>query len=159
MKKKPSPLVFIVEDNEVYAAMIRYTLESSNYRTEVFISGEDCMQNIYKMPDIVILDYNLLIMTGLDVLKEIKSINPDIYVLFLSAQEDLNVGINSLKYGAYDYVIKDHLAFDNLIIALNKIKKMNQMIEESQRTKKNKKIAMALSIGCIALSLLIKIFL
>jgi len=147
MRNYKNPLVFIVEDNEAYAEMICYNVHKRDYSTEVFHSGEDCIRNLYKNPDVIILDYMLGSIDGLEVLKQVKSINPDIQVIFLSGQEDLNVGINSLKYGAYDYVVKDEASFDNVIITLNKISKLNSILREQLKKKKNISRAVTLALG------------
>lgn len=146
MKTTQKPLVFIVEDNEAYAEMIRFQVHKRTYNTIVYHTGEDCIRNLYKIPDIIILDYMLGTMDGLEVLKQVKSINPDIQVIFLSSQEDLNVGINSLKYGAYDYVIKEGASFDSLILALTKIVKLKALLENKTKKKKIRKTLLVFSL-------------
>ena len=121
MKTEKEPLVFIVEDNEAYAEMIRYYVESNGYETRVFHTGGDCLSNMSQKPDILILDFMLGKMNGLEVLKLVKELDQNVKVIFLSAQDDIQVGIDSLKQGAYDYVMKDDFAFGNVIVGLNRI--------------------------------------
>lgn len=154
MKTIQKPLVFIVEDNEAYAEMIRFQVHKRNYNTIVYHTGEDCLRNLYQIPDIIILDYMLGSMDGLEVLKQVKSINPDIQVIFLSSQEDLNVGINSLKYGAYDYVIKEGASFDSLILALTKITRLKSMLETRSKKKKLLKVAFTCAFLLVVLFLI-----
>lgn len=154
MKNYENPLVFIVEDNEVYAEMIQYNVQKRNFETEIYYSGEACIKNLYKNPDIIILDYMLDKINGLDVLKQVKAINPDIHVIFLSGQDDLNVGIDSLKYGAFDYVLKDAVAFDNVIIALNEISKLTAVLKKQTRLQKFKKRAAVIGISATIITFL-----
>lgn len=155
MKNSENPLVFIVEDNVAYAEMIRYNVQAKDCKTEVFHTGEDCIRNLYKNPDIIILDFMLGNIDGLEVLKQVKAINPDIQVIFLSGQDDLNVGINSLKYGAYDYVIKDEASFDNVIITINKISKLNSILKEKTMRVKNRNRAFILALGATLIIMLL----
>ncbi|MFM1744416.1 MAG: hypothetical protein RLZZ630_353, partial [Bacteroidota bacterium] len=67
-------------------------------------------------PSIVFLDYNLdskvrQAMDGIDVLKEIKELDPQIEVVMISGQDKIDVAVNSIKYGAFDYIVKGEGAF------------------------------------------------
>ena len=69
MKSAKSPLIFIVEDNSVYNKLIVNHLRTHKLiRTESYLSGEECLQNINHKPDIIIQDYLLEGINGLDVL-------------------------------------------------------------------------------------------
>ena len=74
------------------------------------------------MPGIVLLDHSLSgQLSGLEVLKKIKSINPDIHVIFISAQEKMNIALQALKFGAFDYIIKDENALEKSVRMLDKV--------------------------------------
>jgi len=134
MKKLPK--IFIVEDNVFYASLLKNEIVKNKLgKVESFSSGESFLENLFKMPDIVLLDYNLESMNGIEVLKNIKSINPNIQVIFLSAQEKMNVAITSLKYGAYDYVEKNDVAFKRINALINRILKFNQIVDEQKQFK------------------------
>jgi DNA-binding response OmpR family regulator len=156
MKSPKKPLVFIVEDNIAYAEMINFYIQESNYDTQVFHSGEQCINNIHQSPDFVILDYMLGNMDGIEVLKQIKAINPDIQVIFLSGQEDINIGINSLKYGAYDYVIKNESAFDRLISTLFKIESLKSIMRKIVWRQKVKKAVLAVASVMVLVTLILQ---
>lgn len=137
MKKLPK--VFIVEDDAFYASLLENEIvKNSIGKVEVYHSGEKFLDNLFKMPDVVLLDHNLGSMKGIDVLKEIKSISPNIQVIFLSAQEKLQVAITSLKYGAYDYVEKNDSTLTRVVSIIKRIAKFNQIIEEKKQQKKMK---------------------
>ncbi len=135
--------IFIVEDNVFYSELVNNKLKEKGYEnTYLFHSGEDCVDNLYKNPSIVILDYDLGNMTGLQVLKEIKGINPNIQVVFLSGQEDISVAVNSLKYGAYDYVEKNNHSIARIPGIVNQINKFNNVLKENEDLRKVKKTFM-----------------
>ncbi|WP_291275865.1 response regulator [Flavobacterium sp.] len=156
MKTYKKPFVFVVEDNEAYAQMIGFQLEQKRFQVEIFNSGEECLQNLFKSPDIIVLDYMLGSMDGIEVLKQVKAINPDIQVIFLSAQDNILIGINSLKYGAYDYVTKDDDAFLNLSLAITKILMLKSIVNTETQKDVFKKAAIAMLFVVTATLLFLK---
>jgi len=157
MKTYKKPFVFVVEDNEAYAQMIGFQLEQKRLQVEIYNSGEECLKNLYKNPDIIVLDYMLGTMDGIDVLKQVKGINPDIQVIFLSAQDDILVGINSLKYGAYDYVTKDDDAFLNVSLALTKVLMLKSVLHTETKRSTLKKTVLAMLFLLAAVSIVFKL--
>jgi len=146
---KELPKIFIVEDDAFYASLLKNEIVKNKVgRVEVFHSGEKFLDNLFKMPDVVLLDHNLGSMRGLEVLKQIKSINPNIQVIFLSAQEKLQVAITSLKYGAYDYVEKNDSTLTRITSLIKRITEFNQIIED-QKKHKMTKTALFLALGLI----------
>lgn len=142
-----TPSIFIVEDDNFYATMVRSHLEENSYRrTKIFNNGNDAIEELYKHPDIVLLDYDLGDMKGIDILRKIKSVNPNIQVIFLSGQEDLEVAVTSLKYGAFDYLEKNGETFARLSRVLDRIEHHRGMIEE----KDTFKIVRNILIGALA---------
>ena len=142
---KDIPKIFIVEDDIFYSGLIKNEIvKNSLGEVESFSSGETFMNNLFKMPDIVLLDHNLGSMKGVDILKKIKSLNPNIQVIILSAQVKMKVAITSLKFGAYDYVEKNDFAFDRIKALIKNITKFNQIVKEQKRLKIAKTIFTAL---------------
>jgi DNA-binding NtrC family response regulator len=132
--------IFIVEDDKFYATLVKDFLAKKNYsNVEVFGSGEACLENMHRSPSVVILDHGLGRTSGLDVLKKIKSINPNIHVIFLSAQEKMGVAINALKYGAYDYLEKNGGNLERLIHLLQRIATYDTMAVENLEYRRFKK--------------------
>ena len=100
--------IFIVEDDLLYAKILGHHLaHNPDYEVEVFTNGKDLVNNLYKNPNVISLDYNLPGMSGLEVLKRIKEHNSELPVIVVSGQQDVSTAIELLKKGAYDYVIKD----------------------------------------------------
>jgi DNA-binding NtrC family response regulator len=142
MKTPAKTKIFIVEDEMVFQEMLTFYLRDKlGYQVEAFTNGEEAILNLYKNPAIVLLDYNLLNQNGLEVLKDIKSINPDIHVLLVSGQKNIPVAVDVLKYGAFDYVVKN----DNVYEAIaEKVKDMLR-ISEAFEVRKRKKVAMVMA--------------
>jgi len=132
--KNDQPLIFIVDDDEGFTVLVKRELIKADYKNiESFSSGRECIDNISKMPDIIFLDYTLEPeMNGLEVLKKIKESNKGIYVIMLTAAEKIELAIDSLRIGAYDYVIKNENAFIKIVNRIKKIIKEKQLFEKSR---------------------------
>ena len=74
-----------------------------------------------KNTDLVILDYFLDGKNGLDVLKELKGINPKTEVVMLSIKSDIDLVIETLKNGAKDYAVKGPSSRSRLTGLINQI--------------------------------------
>lgn len=101
--------LFIVDDNKSMVAALKQFLQNkfgANINITTFYDGESCLEKINEYTDVVILDHYLNGKNGLEVLKEIKEINPKTEVIMLSSNEDIALAIQSFRAGAKDYVIK-----------------------------------------------------
>jgi len=137
MKNSKYPLIFIVEDNTVYNKLILNHLRSHKFlRIESFLSGEDCLKNIHQQPDIIIQDYLLEGMNGLDVLIATKKKYSKTDFIFLSGQDSIEIAINCMKYGAYDYIVKDQYALVKLSDKINKVLVHRELIKSNKRFKR-----------------------
>lgn len=121
MKDRPFT-VFVVEDNEWYNKLLVHNISlNPDYRVEPFFNGKDCLKHLYKLPDVVTLDYRLPDMTGLELLQKIKQENPEIQVILISEQDDIGVVVDLLKLGAYDYIVKSNDIRERLLNTLRNI--------------------------------------
>lgn len=101
--------LFIVDDNKSMVAALKQYLQSKfgeNINITTFYDGESCLEKINQYTDMVILDHFLNGKNGLEVLKEIKEINPKTEVIMLSSNEDIALAIQSFRAGATDYIVK-----------------------------------------------------
>jgi DNA-binding NtrC family response regulator len=92
-----------------------------DFQVHSFQNGKDCLDNLDRGPDVVTLDYRLPDMTGIDVLRRIKNVNPDIQVIMISEQADINVVVDLLKEGAYDYIVKTNDIRERLLNTVQNI--------------------------------------
>jgi DNA-binding NtrC family response regulator len=130
MATKMNQLIYVVEDNQVYNKLITEYLKKQQYtNVKPFFSGEDCVKSIEKgeTPEIIIQDYFLENMNGLDVLRKVKKLNPEPEFVFLTNNESMEVAVNTIKYGAYDYIIKDNITLDKVIDRIGKITQLKSL--------------------------------
>jgi DNA-binding NarL/FixJ family response regulator len=130
--KKISPYpIFLVEDNKVYLKTLKIYLHAHlkfNIRIHTFSNGEECLRNLKLDPAIIVLDYFLNdkiknARSGIEILKKIKMTNPEVKVVILSAQDNIKVATDTMKYGAFDYISKNENAFIRIENAINNIYK------------------------------------
>lgn len=122
MKFNKNYKLFIVDDDPIYSEFITTVLNQAGYKgVSAFETEAKVIDNLYQNPDVIFLDYFLENANGLDVLRKIKATNPDIHVIFLSSQEKIEIAVNSLKYGALDYIIKNDEAKLRIISSMNRI--------------------------------------
>ena len=105
-KLKQQYKIFVVEDNILYAQILKKQLTDDGYYTKLFHNGRDFLASLDEKPDVVTLDYTLPDMTGYDVLKKIQRRMPGTNVIIISAQENITTAIDLMKNGAYDYIMK-----------------------------------------------------
>ena len=114
------PLVYLVDDDPVFLTLIQSDFSNmTKVTTRAFTSGESCLKQMHKNPSMVVLDYELAgddpnVMNGVEVLRRIKETNPETEVIMLSGWDDVTIAVASMKYGAYDYVVKNESALINI---------------------------------------------
>jgi two-component system, NtrC family, response regulator AtoC len=115
--------IFVVEDSEWYNRLLVHTLSlDPGNEVKSFFNGKDFLNSLFESPDIVTLDYRLPDITGLEILKRIKEENPDVQVILISEQEDIDTVVNLLKMGAYDYITKSDDLRDKLMNTVKNIR-------------------------------------
>lgn len=127
MKTAEETLIFLVDDDQIFQIMLsEYLKEKFNYKVEIYGSGEECLNELRKEPDVVLLDYNLFASNGLETLKKIKEINADIQVLSVSGQTNLNTTMEIMQNGAFSYIVKDESTFEVIGV------KIREMLDTAQ---------------------------
>ncbi|WP_395047310.1 response regulator [Flavobacterium sp.] len=133
MENHKKPKLFLVDDDEFFLKSLETMfLNEGDFEIETYATGELCLKNLYKKPDVVILDYHLdgidkNAMNGLDVLDKIKISNVEIPVIFLSSQDKIEVAVSCLHHKAFDYVVKSETAFVRLKIIISVILKFQKI--------------------------------
>ena len=128
--------IFIVDDDPFSLSIYEQHLINLGYGpVQAFESGTACLAALTNIKaDIVFLDHGMEILNGIDVLKKIKRINPDIYVVFISGQDDIQTAINSLKYGAFDYIVKGDDDLKRIDAAIKKIITVKEMLKKRSKS-------------------------
>jgi DNA-binding NtrC family response regulator len=131
MYEKDPVKIFVVEDDQAYTKFLKYVLAlNPDFEVEFFTTGKECLNNLHKNPAVVTLDYSLPDMPGEKVLNQIRSHDPNINVIIVSAQEKIGTAVELLKLGAYDYISKDHETKDRIINSINNARNKTSLIRQ-----------------------------
>lgn len=109
--------IFLIEDDEIYAEFVKKALsQNSEYQISTFTNAEDALKAVNgKLPDVMIIDYKLPGMSGIELYEKIKSqIGEKNKVILLSALDDGNMVLSFIQKGVRDYVIKDENVIESL---------------------------------------------
>jgi two-component system phosphate regulon response regulator PhoB len=102
-------MVLIVEDEAPIATMLRYNLEKRGYRVMEAADGEEALARLREQqPDIVLLDWMLPVMSGIEVCRQIrhKPATRDLPVIMVTARVEDQDAVRALNTGADDYITK-----------------------------------------------------
>ena len=123
--------IFLLEDDKWYNAFLTHHLcLNPDNIVESFFTANDLLKNIYKNPAIIVLDYSLPDGNGATVLKKVKELNPNIFVIIVSGQEDIETVVDLLKQGATDYILKNDETKERLWSVITSIKVRIDLKEE-----------------------------
>jgi len=109
-------LCLVVDDSKVIRKVARRILEELNFDVEEAVDGQDALDACHRsMPDVVLLDWNMPVMDGLEFLKALRAL-PDVEqptVVFCTTENDMSHIRTAIEAGANEYIMKP---FDREII-------------------------------------------
>ncbi|MGD8801218.1 MAG: sigma-54 dependent transcriptional regulator [Desulfobacterales bacterium] len=110
--------IYIVDDEALARNGLKLALKKKNYSVKGFGTAESAINAIDKNPpDLVLLDIGLPGMSGVEALEIIKQRHPEVIVVMITAYEDVQTVVSSMKNGAYEYVVKP-VQMDALLVIL-----------------------------------------
>ncbi len=132
MASQSNRYLFLVDDEPIQNEMLKdYLSERFLYNIKIYDNAEEALKNMNLNPEIIVLDYHLNAhksdaMNGVDALKKIKERYPGTQVIMLSGQDKIDVATESMKFGAYDYVVKGEAAFPRMENILNNVSELHR---------------------------------
>jgi two-component system OmpR family response regulator len=128
--------IFLVDDDALFLKSLEIEfLNHGDFDIVTFATGELCIKNLDKKPDIVVLDFHLdgidkNAMNGLKTLDEIKNHDSEIPVIMLSSQDKIDIAVQCIHHKAFDYIVKSETAFVRLQKVISSIFKFKKMEKE-----------------------------
>ena len=99
--------ILIVDDELIIRESLAAWLERDGHEIETVSSGEEALDKLKKVRfDILLVDIKMEGVSGLDVLKQVKDDDPEVAVVMITAYGSISTAIESMKNGAYDYLLK-----------------------------------------------------
>lgn len=129
--------VLVVDDDQGHRTMLKTLLEDWGYAIFEADDGSTAI-NLVKARayDLVLMDNRMLKVTGLEALHEIKAINAVIPVIIMTAYSSIEIAVEAIKKGAYDYLTKP-LDFDKLRLILQRAVEHVKLKEENRRLRES----------------------
>ncbi len=105
------PFVLVVEDDASQREVLAYNIRAEGYRVEIAASGDEALMMVREeIPDLIVLDWMLPNVSGIEVCRQLK-VNPEtqrVPVVMLSARSEEQDRVRGLETGADDYVVKPY---------------------------------------------------
>ena len=126
--------ILYAEDDATLAFLTKDNLEQNNYEVFQFSDGNSCLENFKKQKfDICIFDIMMPKMDGFELATEIRKLDIEIPIIFLSAKTLKEDRIKGLRIGADDYLIKP-FSIEELILKIEIFLKRSHKIEKIENT-------------------------
>jgi DNA-binding response OmpR family regulator len=130
--------ILIVEDEPGIASFLKEGLEEEDFNVDIAENGEDGLKmSRLESYDIMLIDWMLPKLSGLDLCIEIRKRNQDVPIIFVTARDTLEDTVAGLKSGANDY-IKKPFHFDELLerirVQLRPVQRMGEVYHHDNLT-------------------------
>jgi two-component system NtrC family response regulator len=125
--------ILIVDDEKNYLTILSAVLEDEGFEILTALGGREALE-VHKTSDLdlIVTDMKMPGMDGIELLKHIKSVDPDLPIIMMTAHGTIDKAVEAMQKGAYSYILKP---FDNerLIIYVKKAISMYQVVKENRR--------------------------
>lgn len=122
--------IMVIDDEEGVRESFKMILKIKDYDVETFEDGESAVSALKKdMYDMAFVDYKLPGMDGIDVLKKIKEIDPNVEVIIVTAYASESSHANAITLGALEYLRKPFL-----------MEEIYELVERGLRKRRSKKV-------------------
>ena len=99
--------VLVVDDDASNLASLRKVLLRERMGVETATNGRKALEIVRRQPiHVIVTDFQMPGMTGLDLLRSVKAISPDTDVILITAYGTIEMAVEAMKQGAYDFVVK-----------------------------------------------------
>lgn len=107
------PVIYVVDDDPVFRKFMETHIMSNGFKKlKSFDSGEAFLSSLKENPDVVLLDFSLKGINGMDVLKQIKQSGASIQVVVITILNDKELEAKCLENGAAEYLVKEESRMD-----------------------------------------------
>ncbi|MFH1061794.1 MAG: sigma-54 dependent transcriptional regulator [Candidatus Omnitrophota bacterium] len=131
--------ILLVDDEKDLLEWLSIVLEKEGYLIKCATSGEEALKLFgQEQFDMVITDIRMTPINGLELLKKLKAINPEIIVLMVTAYASVDTAVKALRYGAYDYLFKP-FKLDDIKLIIRKAFSQRRIFAADKGTEKKLK--------------------
>lgn len=124
--------IMVVEDGESQRVMLRDFLVKEGHSVSEAENGDQAIRQIRNSYfDLVFLDYKMPGKNGLEILREIKRINPEIDIVMMTAYGTIETAVEAMKAGAADYITKP-IDLEEVLILIERISERRTLVRENE---------------------------
>jgi len=128
--------ILVIDDERSIRNTLKEILEYENYKVESVESGRQALALIDKNDfDLVFCDIKMPEMDGIEVLKEIENLKPEIPVIMISGHGNIETAVESIKFGAYDFIQKP-LDLNRILVTIKNATDKTALVAETKVLKK-----------------------
>jgi len=113
---QPEPILYVIDDDDAVRQSLEFLLKTAGVKVRSFDSGKAFLE---VLPEIrsgcVLTDVRMPDITGIEVLKRVKEVNPDLPVIVITGHGDISLAVEAMKIGAVDFLEKPF--DDDLLLA------------------------------------------
>jgi two-component system NtrC family response regulator len=127
--------ILIAEDEKTQRELLEGFLKKEGFLVEAVANGREALQRLgQNFFDVAVIDYKMPELDGLQTLREIRRLYPDLPVLMMTAYGTVETAVASMKEGALDYLTKP-IDLEELLLILQKVIERSNLIRENQELK------------------------
>jgi len=124
--------VLLIEDDEAQRTLLAGFLSRQGFEASSASSGDEALAKLKEEPyDLILLDYRLPDMDGLQVLLQMRRIHPETPVIFITAFGTIEVAVKAMKAGASDFLSKP-IDLDILLLSMNRMREKSELMQENR---------------------------
>ena len=124
--------ILVVEDGRSQREMLRDFLRKEGHTVGEAENGEQGVQRVREGHyDLLLLDYKMPGMDGMQVLQAVKGINPEIDVVIITAYGTIETAVDAMKAGALDYIPKP-IEFEELLLLVDRVSERRTLLKENE---------------------------
>jgi DNA-binding NtrC family response regulator len=130
----PKAKVLIVDDEERFRLTLKKLLTANGLETNAVGSGQEAIEELLQSPyDVVLLDVKMPGMSGIEALAKLKKINREVEVIMLTGHASVDVAVEIMKLGGYEYLLKP-CPLDELLAKIESA--YERKVARAERTRK-----------------------
>src|SRR4029453_19021293 len=129
----PRAVILVVDDDPAMRDYLGEELEHEGFRVESAVSGRTGVERVKQGGiDLVVSDVKMPDLDGLDLLREVREVQPSPYVITITAFGSIDPAIRAVKLGAFDYITKP-FEIEQLVLVIDKALSEQQLRSEVAR--------------------------
>lgn len=129
--------ILIVDDEEMLCTVLAQRLTNEGYACVTANHGKEALWRLYRDDiSLVISDIRMPEMNGMELLKDMKTVNPNMMVIIMTGYPEIEIAVEAMRLGAYDFVIKP-IDLDLVVMCVRKAlekKRLEEELEAYHRT-------------------------